>query len=60
VQLGERDDRRGEYAVKAGLADGDRILRSPTGTLVDGQKIEFAGATASATPPASDLAKSGK
>lgn len=45
VQLGDRDARRGEFAVKSGLADGDRVLRSPGGTLVDGQAFEFASAT---------------
>ena len=29
VQLGERDERSGEYPVRSGLADGDRILRNP-------------------------------
>lgn len=48
VQLGERDERRGERPVKAGLTEGDRILRNPASTLIDGQKIEFAGAAAAA------------
>jgi RND family efflux transporter MFP subunit len=46
VQLGERDARRGEFVVRAGLAEGDRILRSPSGTLVDGQKLELASSVA--------------
>jgi RND family efflux transporter MFP subunit len=46
VQLGARDERRGEYPVQAGLADGDVILRNPVGTLVDGQRVEFAKAPA--------------
>jgi len=45
VELGERDARRGEYPLRSGLAEGDRILRNPSATLVDGQKIEFASAT---------------
>ena len=53
VRLGERDARRGEFPVIAGLAAGDRILRAPGSTLVDGQKVEFAGAAA---PPASRAA----
>ena len=53
VQLGERDARRGEFPVIAGLAAGDRILRAPGSTLVDGQKVEFVGAAAA---PASRLA----
>ena len=39
VQLGERDARRGDFPVKSGLAAGDRILRSPSATLVDGQQV---------------------
>ena len=42
VQLGERDERRGEYPVKGGLADGDVILRNPGTTLIEGQQVEFA------------------
>jgi membrane fusion protein (multidrug efflux system) len=42
VQLGERDARRGDYPVLSGLAAGDRVLRAPGSTLVDGQKVEFA------------------
>ena len=46
MQLGERDERRGEYPVKGGLADGDTILRNPGNTLVEGQRVEFAKALA--------------
>jgi RND family efflux transporter MFP subunit len=52
VQLGERDARRGEVLVRAGLADGDRILRNPGGTLVDGQKFEYANGVAGAASSA--------
>ena len=55
VQLGERDARRGEFPVIGGLAAGDRILRAPSSTLVDGQKVEFATVAAAprgAAPPA--------
>jgi RND family efflux transporter MFP subunit len=48
VQLGERDARRGEFPVLAGLSAGDRILRSPGSTLVDGQKVEFANSAGAA------------
>lgn len=44
VQLGERDARRGEYPVLGGVADGDQILRNPSGNLVDGQSVELASA----------------
>ena len=55
VKLGERDVRRGDYVVLAGLAAGDTILRNPGTTLKDGQKIELrelatpAAASSSAT-----------
>ena len=57
VQLGARDERRGEFPVVAGLVDGDVILRSPGAALVDGQRVEFAkprlAAAASPAPAAS-------
>jgi RND family efflux transporter MFP subunit len=52
VQLGERDPRSGEVALKGGLAEGDQILRNPGSTLVEGQRIEFARALASAASAA--------
>ena len=48
VQLGGRDPRRGEFPVQAGLSAGDRILRNPGSTLIDGQKFEFAPAPVAA------------
>lgn len=53
LQVGERDARSGERPVTAGLAAGDRILRHPGGTLVDGQAFELA----KAAPPAASAAK---
>ena len=41
VKLGERDVRRGDYLVLGGLAEGDTILRNPSTTLKDGQKVEL-------------------
>ncbi|MES2958104.1 MAG: efflux RND transporter periplasmic adaptor subunit [Pseudomonadota bacterium] len=52
VQLGERDERRGEYPIKGGLADGDTILRNPGSGLAEGQKIELAKAASAPTPRA--------
>lgn len=55
VRLGERDSRTGESPVLSGLAAGDRILRNPGSSLVDGQKFEFAApakAAAAASAPA--------
>ena len=42
VTLGERDARRGEVEILKGIAAGDRVLRAPAATLVDGQHVEFA------------------
>jgi RND family efflux transporter MFP subunit len=53
VRLGERDARSGEVPVLSGLLPGDRLLRNPGSTLVDGQKVEFASAASAAAPGAS-------
>jgi RND family efflux transporter MFP subunit len=42
VKLGERDPRTGLLPVLQGLAIGERVLRNPGGTLVEGQQFEFA------------------
>ena len=44
VAVGERDPRRGNYVVRSGLSNGDRIVRNPSSSLQDGQKIEMAAA----------------
>lgn len=41
LQLGERDPRSGAYALKGGLAEGDRVLRFPNVSLKDGQAVTF-------------------
>lgn len=54
IQLGERDERSGDVVIKAGLAEGDKVLRRPGDALADGQTFEWnkpvATAAASATP----------
>jgi membrane fusion protein, multidrug efflux system len=69
VKLGERDERRGDYPVQAGLAEGDRILRNPGSTLVEGQPVELTATPAvagvgtgavKAAAPAAAVLKSGK
>ncbi len=52
LKLGERDARNGDVQVLDGLVAGDRLLRNPGGTLVDGQKFEFAKPVAAASAPA--------
>jgi RND family efflux transporter MFP subunit len=49
LNLGDRDPRRGDWVVRGGIADGDRILRHPVATLKDGQAVKEA---ASASVPA--------
>lgn len=53
VRVGERDERSGLVEVLEGLAEGDRILRRPGSTLVDGRAFEVAGAAAPAAAAAS-------
>jgi len=65
VKLGERDPRRGVYVLLGGLKEGDRILRNPSTTLVDGQAVELVAATGapgtapSGPAPATAAAKTG-
>lgn len=42
VTLGERDARLGNVVIVSGIAAGDRLLRTPGTTLVNGQKYELA------------------
>jgi membrane fusion protein (multidrug efflux system) len=51
--IGERDPRTGNYEVKGGLSAGDMVMRTPSSTFKDGQKVEMAPArVASAAVPA--------
>lgn len=56
VKLGERDPRSGEFPVLSGLAAGDRILRNPGSSLVEGQSYESAAPPAPADAAASAVA----
>jgi len=40
LELGDRDARTGAFALKSGLADGDRVVRFPNATLKDGQVVQ--------------------
>lgn len=42
--IGDRDPRSGDFVLKSGLAEGDRLIRHPAATLKDGQKVEMAAA----------------
>jgi RND family efflux transporter MFP subunit len=50
--LGVRDPRSGNYEVKSGLAAGDTVMRNPSSSFKDGQKVEMAAArvATAATP----------
>ncbi len=39
LKLGERDARTGAWSLRAGLTEGDRVLRFPNNTLKDGQEV---------------------
>jgi RND family efflux transporter MFP subunit len=56
VVLGPRDQRRGEFVIKSGLALNDQIVRNPGSTLKDGQKVTMV-APARATEPAGAAAE---
>jgi multidrug efflux pump subunit AcrA (membrane-fusion protein) len=44
LTLGTRDPRTGNLEVRAGLADGDIIVRSPSSSFKDGQSVELISA----------------
>jgi RND family efflux transporter MFP subunit len=51
--VGLRDPRTGNYEVKSGLAAGDLVMRNPSSSFKDGQKVEMAlprGAAVAAAP----------
>jgi RND family efflux transporter MFP subunit len=51
--IGARDARTGNYEVRQGLAAGDTVMRSPSSSYKDGQKVELTAAkVASASVPA--------
>ncbi len=45
--IGERDARRGDYAVKSGLVEGDKLIRNPVSTLKDGQRVTLVASAGS-------------
>ena len=53
VALGDRDPRTGEYVVKSGLAEGDKVIRYPSALLKDGQAVQ------ASKPPATSMAAEG-
>lgn len=59
--IGERDQRSGDFVLLSGLADGDKLIRYPTATLKDGQKVVLTTANPSANAaPVADAKVKGK
>ncbi|MCH8619262.1 efflux RND transporter periplasmic adaptor subunit [Undibacterium sp. TS12] len=50
--IGERDPRRGDFEVRSGLVNGDKVVRNPTSTLVDGQKVQMIASVPANVPTA--------
>lgn len=50
--VGERDVRRGDYAVASGLKIGDKVLRQPMSTFKDGSKVVMVASAGAAAPAA--------
>ena len=48
LTLGDRDARTGAFALRGGLAEGDKVLRYPGATLKDGQAVKSSGGAVSA------------
>jgi membrane fusion protein (multidrug efflux system) len=42
VVLGERDIRRGDFAIISGLVSGDQVVRQPLSTFLDGMRVTMA------------------
>lgn len=57
LTLGERDPRGGDFVLRGGLAEGDQLIRNPTSTLKDGQKVQL---STSPSAPAVGASGAGK
>jgi membrane fusion protein (multidrug efflux system) len=55
IVLGDRDVRRGDYAILSGLKAGDKVLRQPLSTFKDGLKVQMA-ASAGVNPAITNAA----
>ena len=44
LSVSDRDVRTGDYVLKAGLTEGDTVIRNPNSSLKDGQPVKLAGA----------------
>ena len=53
VRLGERDPRLGDYLLRSGLTEGEKLLSHPGSNLVNGQKVTLAAPAAPGASPVS-------
>ena len=51
LNIGDRDPRSGDYALRGGLAEGDLVIRYPSAALKDGQKAEKVETAAAPAQP---------
>ena len=58
IIVGERDVRRGDYAVASGLKTGDKVLRQPMSTFKDGSKVVLIASAGAAVPTVAPVAAS--
>ncbi len=54
LTLGERDARTGEVVLKAGLAEGDQVIRYPNAMLKEGQPVQASSGAPQATKTAAE------
>ena len=54
IGVGDRDPRTGDYVVKSGLAEGDKVIRYPSAMLKDGQPVQ------AQAPKSTSMASEGK
>lgn len=57
IVVGERDVRRGDYAVVSGLKSGDKVLRQPMSTFKDGSKVVMVASAGAAKASAAASAE---
>ena len=54
IAVGDRDPRTGEYVLKSGLNEGDKVIRYPSAMLKDGQPVQ------ASKPSPTSMASEGK
>lgn len=52
VMLGERDPRSGNFVLRAGVSEGELLIRNPSSNLKEGQTVQITAAVAAPTPVA--------